>query len=103
LSLFKDKIKKALAKNKNSLNEYKNGPTVFLLKKYKKDPKNDNKDLIGPFCNVLGIFCILLGKNRWAIFVFIKWIFVFSKRVFNMILYLMELLLVLNGCLNFMR
>jgi hypothetical protein len=42
-----DHIKNALIKNKNPLNKYKNipkkykyGPTVFPLKKYKKDPKH---------------------------------------------------------------
>jgi hypothetical protein len=43
LSLFKDKIKKALAKNKNPLKEYKNGLTVFLLKKIQKRPQTLEK------------------------------------------------------------
>jgi hypothetical protein len=36
-----DKIKNAITKTKNSPKKYKNS-TTFPLKKYKKDPKNDN-------------------------------------------------------------
>jgi hypothetical protein len=44
---------------------------VFPLKKYnkgpkheKKNPKNDNKAPIGPFCKVWGLFCIFLGQKK---------------------------------------
>ncbi len=55
-----DEIKNAITKKnknfptfftpKNTKTPLQKLPTVFPLKIYKKDLKNDNKALIGPFC-----------------------------------------------------
>ncbi len=46
-----NKIKNALIKNKNPVKKYKNCPTVFLVKEYKK----------GVFFIMLGVFFVLVS------------------------------------------
>ena len=67
-SFKKDHIKIATKK-------FKNAPTVFHPKKYKKKP---------------GDFVFLRGKTVGTFFEFFRWIFVFSRVDFNIILFIKD-------------
>ena len=71
---------------KNSPTKFKNVPTGFPHKIYKKKLKNTKSIHKNQNLSFNCVFEFFRGNDPWGIFEFFRWIFVFFRGVFNMIL-----------------